>query len=336
MSGPRHRLSLRNWVSGRACKRCRRLVAAGLGRLALHGLSWLPRRAVHVAGGLVGTLIWALAVRSRRLASANLERALGGEFDSRVRRRIVRRMFTHFARTFLDIVVMHRWGPRRVHDRIVVHGWPEYEARMSGVLSEGRGAIGLSGHLGNWELLACRGSHEWGDQLRCVAKRYRYAPYNDLVERVRTGLGVKVIYQDESPRLLVRLLRSGGLLALLPDQDAKKVHGLFTDFFGHTAYTPSAPASLCLRLGAPIVPSFVVREGLEYRVLALEPIRPEEAAGAEDPVLWLTRRWTTVLEDAIRRYPEQWVWTHRRWRSTPEMVDRRRRAEPLARMARER
>lgn len=331
MSSPRRHPILRKLPGARALKRVRRIVWAGLGRFALRALSLLPRPVAQALGWCVGTLIWAFAFRARRLAATQLEYALGAELDIRARRRIVRRMFIHFSTIFLDIIVMHRWGPQRVLDRIVVHDWDQYERIMSGVLDEGKGAIGLSGHLGNWELLACRGSLGWGDKLRCVAKRVRFAPYNDLVERVRAGLGVKMIYQDESPRLLVRLLRDGGLLAILPDQDAKRVHGLFCEFFGHRAYTPSAPASLCLRLGAPMVPSFVVREGRDYRVLALPPIRPEEAVGASDPVLELTRRWTEVVEGAIRRYPEQWVWTHRRWRSTPEMVDRRRRAETSVR-----
>ncbi len=318
----------------RSWKRARRVALAALARALVAMFARLPRSVARRLGACVAALAWHIAPRDRRRAARHLEIAFGTQLTPAARRRTVRAMFRHFGETFADILVMQRMTAAEVLERIPIAGWQEAAAAYDRVLAEGKGLIALTGHLGNWELFACLGSAQWPERVVCVGRRYSFPPYNDIVEEVRRRLGVRMIYQDDSPRAAMRVLASNGLLGILPDQDVKRVHGVFIEFFGLSAYTPSVPASLCLRVGSPIVPLFIVREGAGYRVIVSEPIRPEHAADAEDPVREITRRWSLALEEAIRRYPEQWVWTHRRWRTTPDILERRRELERLRREAR--
>ena len=308
-------------------KQRRRRVSAFLLRGALGAYSRLPREVARGVGGALGLMAHRLLAKDRRRATEQIATALGEGGDAPA---VVRRMYRHFGETFADILVMQRHGPEWVDRNIEVHGWEEAAAKYDEVLAEGNGLIALTGHFGNWELFACLGSRQWPQRVTCVARRNSFEGYDRMVAELRERMGVALLYQDESARGAVRVLRENGLLGVLPDQDVKRVHGVFVDFFGRPAYTPSAPASLCHRVGSPIVPLFVVREGDAYRAKVHEPIRREEFADAEDPVAAITRRWTEALESEIRDAPEQWVWFHERWRTTPEIVERRQAGERLA------
>lgn len=294
----------------------------------------LPRAMARGIGASLAALAWQIARGDRRRAERNLELAFGAALDARARRRTARAMFHHFGVALADVLVMQRMTAADVLSRMNISGWREAAAVYDGVLAEGKGLIALTGHVGNWELFACLGSAQWPGRVACVGRRYEFAAYNRIVEGVRRRLGVTMIYQDDSPRAPIRVLGANGLVGILCDQDVKRVHGVFIDFFGRPAHTPSAPANLCLRVGSPIVPLFILREGAGYRVIVSEPIRPEHARGADDPVVEITRRWSKAVEDAIRERPEQWVWTHRRWHTTPEVLARRRELERLRHEAR--
>ncbi|MCI0651340.1 MAG: lysophospholipid acyltransferase family protein [Planctomycetes bacterium] len=301
----------------------RRRLLALAARVAIACASRLPRSLALAIGSAAGSAAHPLLRRYRKLAERQLEEALGAELDRRARRRAVRAMFRHFGSTAFDTAVMCRWGAERIRREIPIEGWTEAARLYDSVLAEGKGLIALTGHLGNWELVACLGASEWPGRVECIARRYEFAGYNRIVERIRERFGAKVIYQDDSARVAIRVLRRNGLLGILPDQDLKRIAGLFVDFFGRPAYTPSAPANFCLRFGSPIVPLFIVRAGRGYKVITAKPIRAEDAAGYADPIAELTRRWSAALESTIRLFPEQWVWMHRRWHTTPEILARR-------------
>ncbi|MFQ5655067.1 MAG: lysophospholipid acyltransferase family protein [Planctomycetota bacterium] len=308
-------------------KQGRRWAASRGGALLLTLLSRLPLPVARGLGRLLGTLAFHLARADRRRAEEQLRCAFGEPSSPGGHADLVRRVFRHLALTYLETLVYHRWGMEKTIERVPFEAWDELEKRIEEALAEGKGVIALSAHLGNWEMVGARGAATWGDRSRCIARRYDYEGYQRLAERIRNGLGIRLIYQDESPRSIVRLLRGNGILGILPDQDYKRMNGIFVDFFGRPAYTPTAPARLSLRTGASIVPVFLVREGRGYRAHVGETIRPEHARRARDPVRELTRLWSRAVEEQIRRFPEQWVWSHRRWRTTPEKVEYRRRKQ---------
>jgi KDO2-lipid IV(A) lauroyltransferase len=137
---------------------------------------------------------------------------------------------------------------------------------------------------------------------------------------MRRRFGMEVIYQDESPRKLLRALRDGRILAVLADQDVRRLDGVFVPFLGRPAFTPSAPVSLALAARAPLVLGYALRVGRgRHRVVVSDPIELDRA-DKKKAVVEGTRAWSALVEAAIRENPEQWVWMHRRWRT--KLTDR--------------
>jgi KDO2-lipid IV(A) lauroyltransferase len=158
----------------------------------------------------------------------------------------------------------------------------------------------------------------------CVARRYEHAGYQTILDRIRARLGVRARAQEESLVPVLRMLREGGALGLLPDQDFKQLHdGIFVDFLGRPAYTTTLPAQLALRTGAPLIVATTHREGDRLVVHSSELADPERFRRSRDPVRALTEWWSRELEARIRSHPSQWVWLHRRWRTTPDRLSYR-------------
>jgi KDO2-lipid IV(A) lauroyltransferase len=263
-----------------------------------------------------------LAIRAR--CDANLILAFGDEFDRTRRRTIVRQL----ARNLTDFVAETLAAAR--------HGEPFWAARIDDTEARARlaafepsiphGYIGLTGHIGNWELLAAWSSRRTRGMGAVIGKRLPNPYLNRIVERLRRRFGLDTYYRDESPTLPIRLLRAGRVLGVVPDQDVKLLSGMFVDFFGRPAYTPTGPARLALAAQAPIVCAFLLREGDRFRVVVDEPIRPRPHLPRGEEIARLTREWSRRVEAAIRAHPEQWAWFHDRWSTTPEKLEQRGRA----------
>jgi KDO2-lipid IV(A) lauroyltransferase len=260
----------------------------------------------------VGTLASRLARVSRRRALENLEHAFAGEKTPRELRRICRGVFRTTAINVLELLVIHRWSPEKIRR---VFGLAADFQRLQDTCAGG--TVGVTGHFGSWELQAVLFGCYHPGRLRPVAKRIYFEKFQSLVERFRQKAGLEVIYTDESPRRLVEALEAGKLLGMLPDQNLKAVSGVFVEFFGRPAYTSTAPVHLALTTGSRLVATYLVREGGRFRVLIHE-IPLQKTGRREEDLRENTRRWTRVFEEEIRRYPDQWVWFHRRWRTRPE------------------
>jgi Kdo2-lipid IVA lauroyltransferase/acyltransferase len=134
---------------------------------------------------------------------------------------------------------------------------------------------------------------------------------------MRRRFGMEIVYQDESPRKLLRALRDGKIVALLADQDVPRLDGVFVPFFGRPAYTPTGPAALAVASGAELVLAHTLRVGRDrHRLVVTEPIAFDRS-DRDRAILEGTRAWCAMLERVIREHPEQWVWMHRRWRTAP-------------------
>jgi KDO2-lipid IV(A) lauroyltransferase len=189
-------------------------------------------------------------------------------------------------------------------------------AALDVALARGGGAIAVTGHVGNWELLAA-----WvaalGYPLTVVGRRVNDLRFHALVAGFRTAAGVEVLLRDD-PHLLVQVrdaLRRNRVVALLIDQDTRGA-GVFVPFFGRPARTPPGAALLALRTGAPLVTVFIERRppGGHLVRFATEPVGPRRGA---ERITELTARLTAAIETQIRRAPVEWVWWHERWRHRP-------------------
>jgi len=279
-------------------------------------LRLLPQRIALAAGAAAGRLASGLVPRERKVGLENLARAFPDRDDA-WRKRTYRSLLGHFGRNLVLLLhVSRRWPAGR--DRWV-DGVDDLEERIRQATGGGRGAIIVSGHIGNWELLAGVLATLSPGKFLALGREIRDERANRLLVRLRESLGAQTHYQADYPRPLLELLRNGGLVGILPDQDVKNLQGTFVDFFGVPAWTPTGPAALARAARVPMLPVFLVGEGGRFRTVIGEPIEVGREGGSEALTKALST-WTRFLEETIRRYPDQWAWFHRRWRTRPEDV----------------
>ncbi len=194
-----------------------------------------------------------------------------------------------------------------------------------------QGFIGLTGHIGNWELLGAElARHFPGRADSVIAKRLGNPRLNDYIESLRGRLGMTTFYQNEAPMRLVRSLRQHKIIGTVPDQDVARLAGDFVPFFGKPAYTPTGPAVLALHGRVPILPAYLRRTERGLRLVTLDPIWPDFEADRDEEVTRLTCAWSAALEAAIREQPSDWMWFHERWQTTPERLEARRKKRERA------
>ena len=188
--------------------------------------------------------------------------------------------------------------------------------RFLDVYRQNRGVIALTAHLGNFDLL-CLASGIVGIPLTIISKELRPQALNEYWTAARTRFGLKILPNRNSARACLRVLRDRGVLGFVLDQNMKRHEGIFVEFFGRQACTSPGLAVLSSQAGAPVVPIFIVRTtGGSHRVIVLDPIEPPPDR-KPDTILEATQRYTSIIEEMVRQYPEQWFWIHRRWKTQP-------------------
>ena len=272
---------------------------------------WLPLPVAQVCGRFLGYGAYGLLGRYRRLTLEHLRTALGPAAGADTCREIARGVFVNLGKTAMEWFVLDRVSPARLRRWVEIHGL----SHLRRALAKGKGVIAVSAHFGNWELLpaALAGL---GFEGGVLARPLRYPEYDAFLKALRARKGVAT-YDRGSVKDVARALRANQIIGVVPDQDVDSLEGVFVEFFDRPAYTPVGPAALSLMTGAPIVPCFVVRDGRRFRVLIEEPIAIERTGDRTQDLITLTQQWSRVVESYIRRYPDQWAWMHRRWKTQP-------------------
>ena len=241
--------------------------------------------------------------------------AFGDRYTPAERDEIVRGVYEHFCMMLMEILHI----PRKLHpttwrDRITLVG---QEAVLDRLVSGGP-MILLSGHFGNWEMAGYLFG-VFGFPPNSVARTLDNPYLDDFLRRFRERTGQKMIPKNGGYDQMLEVLRDGGILSFLADQDAGQ-RGLYVDFFGRPASTHKAIALLAIEHQAPVVVGYARRigPGFRYEVGCDAIIEPHEWSGQADDVRLLTQRYTTSLENVIRRSPEQYLWLHRRWKNQPK------------------
>ena len=268
----------------------------------------LPMRAVLGLGTALGRAFFLVDASHRRLAIANLQAA----FPVRTRREcraIARDMFSHFGRLLIVLLKFSTMRP----ERMLAHVQFEGEERVMHAHAQGRGVLLFTGHFGFWEINAL--VHALAIRPMSVLARPLDNPLlHRLLESVRTATGNSVIYRRGALRRVLRALGANQAVAILIDQHIQSADAVYVDFFNRPAATTSALAALALRTGAPVVPVFALPlEGGRFRMVYEHAVDPPRADDP-DAIREFTQRCTDVLEMYVRRYPELWLWMHRRWR----------------------
>jgi len=263
---------------------------------------------------IIGYVIYMVDSRHRKIADDNLMAAYGDDLSASERDTIVRGAFRRFAELGVEAIHMYRYAESeawREHVRFDVP--PEVWDIMRGP----RGAIVVGAHFGNMDVTAS------GFSLAGVAGLAVVRPMdNPLLDKLLTDFrsrsGIELIPHHGVFHRMQEALEAGINVGLLVDQDAKR-NAVFVPFFGRPAATTSSPAVLSLRTGCPIIILYGFREGDMpiFRVVTDGPIYPSPTGDLEADVYRITADMTSRIEKTIRRYPDQWLWMHRRWKTQP-------------------
>lgn len=274
----------------------------------------IPWRVGVAAGAGLGALAWLGLTSPRRLALENLAVAFPALTDHE-RARIGRAALINLGRSAMEMLMLSRRRNATI-DRWCTAGGDDPIRRA---LADGRGAVFVTGHTGNWELLGALVVRR-GFPTTVVATPVYDSRLDEFLVAARAAQGVETIRRGSgsSARQLLSALRRNAVLGLLIDQDTD-VEGTFVPFFGRPAYTPIGAAALALRTGATVVCGFLVREGaVRHRLVVEGPITLVRTGDHERDVVENTALLTAHIERHIRAYPEQWVWFHRRWKRRPD------------------
>lgn len=280
------------------------------------GLAALPSRLGFGLADLASRAAVRLLARERARMAEHLAIAFP-ERPPAEREAIAREAFRHFGRVFVEAARLPALTGDDLRRLVRLH---DPEGLLDRLARGGGPAIGITAHLGNWELLAAYLSR-LGIPLRVVATRFPDPRINDLLVSLRTASGTGTIQRDEGARPILKALRDGCLLGLLIDQDTD-VDGCFVDFFGRPAFTTRSPGVLHLATGALTFTFFCVRAPDGTYDLTVEPPLPAaprglRGAAREAAIERIVGEASRRIEAAIRRHPAQWVWWHRRWKTQP-------------------
>ena len=270
----------------------------------------LPMRAVLAAGSALGRAFYLIDGGHRRLAIGNLQTA----FPLRSNREcvlIVRRMFEHFGQLLMVLLKFSTLS----REQMLAHVEFDGEERVRAAHAQGRGVLLFTGHFGFWEINALVHALVL-NPMSVLARPLDNPLLHDLLESVRRSTGNGVIYRRGAIRRVLRALAANQAVAVLIDQHMH-ADAVYVDFFNRPAATTAALAALALKTGAPVLPVFALPlPGGRFRMVYEHPVEPP-AADEPEAIRKFTQRCTDVLEMYVRRYPELWLWMHRRWRDVP-------------------
>ena len=278
-----------------------------LAKLGLFIIPALPRCGVLLLARALAAGAWLVARRERSVGLANLDVAFGGTKTAAEKRAILRESFRTFALMMLDIF----WFSKDIERRVA--RWVEQEASME-PLWQPRATVGITAHLGNWELLGQTVAMR-GYPLASVVAPLANPTVDELFRRVRGTSGQDVIPQQGAVRQLLRALRAGGKIAILLDQNTLPGEGgVFVPFFGLPVPVSAAGALLGLKTGALFFFGFCLAQpDGHYRCISTGSFTPpadDSSAALEQ----LTRRIAAELEQVVRAHPGQWLWSYKRWK----------------------
>lgn len=282
-------------------------------RTVLTGLRWLPRPLAVATGRGLGRLAYRVGGRLKLTGLRNLELALP-DLNERQRAEILRGCFLNLGRLLGEVSHFPRATPESLRAMIDCEGLEHLEEARA----RGRGVILFTGHLGAWELSSFALS-AFGYPMSFLVRRIDNPLVEQLIDKTRTRFGNRSIDKRAAARAMLRALRGGEMLGILVDLNTQEHEGVFVDFFGIPASTTAGLASIALRTDAAVLPIFVPWDAQRQRFLLRvdPPLQITPTGNDQEDIRQLTALFTSVIEKYVRRYPDQWLWIHKRWNTRP-------------------
>ena len=279
----------------------------------LKTLGVLPRAAARGLVSGVARTLYAMTPKLRKTAEFNLRLAFP-DWSEAQRAAVIHGMVRNLGWMAAEFARLPKITKENIEQLVVLDGNENFLEGQR----RGKGVLYLTGHIGAWELSSY--AHAlYGFPLHYMARPLDNARVNALVNEYRCLSGNRPVFKNDSARTVLKILRESGTVGILADQNTMPEEGVFVDFFGKSACTTTGIARVALHTDAAVVPGYAVwDEGIEkYRLRFEPPVELIRTGDAERDIFENTQRFAKVIEGIIRKYPEQWVWVHARWKTRP-------------------
>jgi Kdo2-lipid IVA lauroyltransferase/acyltransferase len=276
-------------------------------------LGILPRPLARSVGINLSYVVYLLHARLRRVGMRNLEIAFP-EKTKAERSRILRGEFASLGRQLAEVCRFPKYTIENIDEVVVFEGFENLERARE----RGKGVLLFAGHFGGWELSSFVISMR-GHWMHVIMRGMDNVYLGRLVERYRTMHGNKTVDKDDFVRGLLSAMRAGEVVGMLIDTNMTPPQGIFVNFFGVPACTASGLARIALKTDASVVPTFTIWDEKlgKYRLRFDPAVDLVRSGDAEADIKNNTQKVTSIIEDYVRKYPEQWLWVHRRWKTRP-------------------
>lgn len=274
------------------------------------GLGRLPKKVQKGAADVIGLLWFRIDTRHRKIVLNNIFQAFPGKYSSREILILAKRIFKNISLMIFEV----GW-----FFKLPIDSFPRYFTlkgldNLKKAHEKGKGVIAVTCHMSNWELLvagaAMSGFHFYG-----LYRKLDFKPLERFILEARQRLGTVMIPLGGASRKLDDLLKNGGVVGTLLDQNVDWYQGVYVDFFDRVACTHKGVASLAMRTNAPVVPVFIVRGEKRFVIEFSPEILPSQTGDRTLDIEINTQNYIRAIEAIIRRYPDQWFWAHNRWKT---------------------
>ncbi len=281
-------------------------------------LKWLPYWAINVLTKIFVPIAFIFTVRQKRIARESLEIAFSHQKSPEEIEGIIKKCFYSFGRGMIEMFY-YTSHLQEVSRKVSIEG----EHYLKEAQQEGKGVIAVTAHFGNFPLMMLYFVSQ-GYKANAIIRPARDKHLEEYLLRKRTESGLNTVYalpRNKCVEESLKVLRDNELLFIPLDQNFGSAGGVFVDFFGQKAATATGPVVFARRTKAPIIPMFIVRDGVDRHKIIIEPpIKLEEKETDQETLQVNTTKITNLIEQYIRRYPHEWGWMHRRWKSRPDEI----------------
>jgi len=265
----------------------------------------------HKLGCLIGEFFKLISSTRKKIAYNNIKMAFPMESHEWINT-IVKKSYHNLGIIVAEVSAMNSFSDNYIHN-LIKYNNPDL---LINKYKEGKGLILLSGHFANWEILAYSVGLFTKIPILIIVKTQKNSSSDKIINKYRTRSGNSVISMHNAAREIIKAIQTGGAIAMLADQSATSDKDVFVNFFGKPTATYKAPAELALKFNVPIICAFPVRhKDYTYTADILE-LKHDDLENNEHGIYELTSRYARMLEEAIKKNPELWVWQHRRWKHT--------------------
>lgn len=293
-------------------KKLKRDAVYFLTRSAFFLFNEIPRRLAVFLGACLGLAAWAVLPGDRYRISRHLSLVFGNSLSTSVKHNIGRNFFVNTGKNLVDVIRFKKHFASEIKPLVSIEGLDEFDAAYR----KGQGMLGITGHIGNFELLPVVFA-DLGYRIAVVGREMYDSRLDRILVSNRTAMGITNFPTTQSPRHILRWLKTGGALGVLIDIDSVRVRGAFMPFLGRLANTPIGQSLLGLRTGAAFLPMACLRTSdNRYHIVVKPEVRIQSSGNIEEDAYRITLECTKVLEEIITENKSQWIWLHNRWHTS--------------------